>query len=153
MVRVGTIPEEFASVIATVQAVFVANATDLGRCYPEVFTGPHKPTPTPIPPPVGECHRSATISFDLADVNESLTLGNLEVPVATSAHAVVLTELHVTHQNGSAIKTVRGLGGEVVFESAHAPKHSHRIVLGIRETDRDVDYEYMVVAQQSDSAS
>jgi hypothetical protein len=107
VVRAGDLPDEFAAAEVTLQVVFVESAADLGPCYPEVFTGPYRPTITPVPPPEGACYRSETVTLDLAalDGERSLTF---EGPASAEGQALLLTNATLRDANGAAVLDVRG---------------------------------------------
>lgn len=107
VLRAGDLPEAVASGTVTLQVVFVEDAADLGPCYPEVFTGPYRPTITPIPPPEGACYRSETTTLDLAELGEERSLA-FEGPASAEGHALLLTNATLRGANGTSLANVRG---------------------------------------------
>lgn len=107
VLRAGDLPGAVASGTVTLQVVFVENAADLGPCYPEVFSGPYRPTVTPLPPPEGACHRSETVTLDLAGLDGERSL-TFEGPASAEGHALLLTNATLRSANGSTVSGVRG---------------------------------------------
>jgi len=141
VVRAGDLPDEFASAEVTLQVVFVESATDLGPCYPEVFTGPYRPTITPIPPPEGACYRSETVTLGLAalDGERSLTF---EGPASAEGQALLLTNATLRDANESAVLDVRGATGTDLVTVEAAPGDGpHGVEIRVDSYD-DREYGY-----------
>lgn len=142
VVRAGDIPDAFASVEVTFRVVFVDHPDDLGPCYPDVFRGPYKPTLTPLPTPTGECHRSDPITVDLTAVDGTRSLGTFTASGSTRGHALVVTDLDVTLENGTRVSAIKGIGGAELVREPTRPSGSYGVRLGLRPAEPDADYDY-----------
>jgi hypothetical protein len=143
VVRPGEVPETVASTTVTLRAVVVEVTDDLGPCYPEVFTGPYKPTITPLPAPEGDCHRSERASVDLAELDGEHSLGAVPVPDAAAGHALVLTGVDATRPDGTAIDAILGIGGLELLESPEPPDGPHGVEIGLEPSNYGFDYAVM----------
>jgi hypothetical protein len=147
VVRAGTIPDDIESVEVTLQVVFVERADDMGPCWRGTFTGPYKPTITPIRPPSGECHRSESVSLNLTDLDGGRSLGQFSAPGGVDAgHALIATNVTATYRNGTAVSGIRGASGKRVrvVEGAHAGPY--RVTLSLKAYD-DRPYDYWFVTE------
>ncbi|WP_251328922.1 hypothetical protein [Haloplanus pelagicus] len=142
VVRAGAIPDDVRSVTVTLQVVFVERSEDMGPCWRETFTGPYKPTPTPIAPPVGDCHRSESVTLDLTEVDDGRSLGRITAPGRFDAgHALIVTNVTATHRNGTAVTGIRGASGKRAAVVSGRPAGRHRVTLALESyTDRDYDH-------------
>lgn len=142
----GSLPDGFASANATLAVVFVEQAADLGPCYSGIYRGPYKPTPTPIPPADGPCHRPATgtVTVDLADLDGNRTVAEVTVPSGTRGHALVLTNLTVTRADGSEVSAVKNAGGGELLAEPAPPSGRYVVTLSIDEVDDQRAYDYRV---------
>lgn len=153
VVRAGSIPETFSAVEITFQAVFVEQPTDLGSCYPDVFTGPYQPTLTPLPTPAGECTRSTPVTVDLADLAGPTSLGSATAPASTSGHALIATDVTVRRDNGSRVESVKNIGGAELIRSPKPPDGRYGLEVEIRSVAEERDYDYWLVWEQFDPSS
>jgi len=147
VVRAGTIPDDIESVEVTLQVVFVEHAGDIGPCWRGTFSGPYKPTITPIAPPEGECHRSEPVTLDLTDVDGERSLGRVTAPGRFAAgHAIIATNVTVTDRNGTTVTGIRGASGKRLRVVEGAPAGPYRVTLSVDAYD-DRPYDYWVVAE------
>lgn len=149
-IRPGSTPDEFASVRVTFQVVFVDDERDLGSCYPDVFVGPYKPTITPLPTPAGECHTSEPLTLDLIELTGERSLGNYTAPGSTSGHALVVTDVEATYQNGTAVQTINGMGGAELIRSSTRPVGPYGVQVGIEPAPDGRSYDYWFVHERYD---
>lgn len=153
LVRAGSVPDEFGSVTVTVRVVFVEDPVDLGRCYPDTFTGPYKPTITPLATPVGDCHRSESVTVELADRTGAAgerSLGTFSVPGSAGGHALVATDIDATARNGTAVTAIKGIGGAELLASPSRPDGSYGVELGLEPAPSGAAYDYWLVADRYD---
>ncbi|MFC7195570.1 hypothetical protein ACFQL4_14625 [Halosimplex aquaticum] len=150
VVRAGDIPDEFASVEVTFRVVFVDKLRDLGPCYPDVFSGPYKPTLTPLPTPTGECHESQSVTVDVTEVSGERSLGNFSAPGSTSGHALIATEVEATHTNGTAVTTIYGTGGAELIRSDERPSGPYGVEIGFDPAPDGRDYDYWFLHEEYD---
>lgn len=149
----GDLPDGLRSANVTLRVVFVEREGDLGPCWSEVFTGPYQPTPTPIPPPEGDCHRSRTASVDLADVEGDRSLGTFTAPASFAAgHGLVVTDATATYENGTTTTAIRGTGGHLANEVRGRPDGRHRVRLRLEAAPAEADYRYQLVSEPVEDA-
>lgn len=148
-VRAGEIPEEFATATVTLRVVFVERDADLGPCYRSVYTGPYKPTITPVPPPEGTCRRTDPVTVELTELDGTRVVERA-VPETASGHAVVVTGLAVARENGSSVSAIDGVGGHVALESSDAPRGAYGVELGFDSAPEDHDYDYWLLSEAFD---
>jgi len=148
VVQAGSVPDDVGAVTATLQVVFVERSTDAGPCWRETFAGPFKPTVTPIAPPEGECHRSATVTVDLTDLDGDRSLARLTAPGRFDAgHALVVTNVTVTDRNGTAAGDVRVDERVAVVEGE--PGGPYRVTLSLESyRGEDRPYDFWFVAER-----
>jgi hypothetical protein len=151
-VRAGTVPEEFESVEVTFRVVFPDRETDLGPCYPGVFRGPYKPTLTPIGTPTGDCHRSETVTVDLAELESGRSLGPFDVPGSASGHALLVTGVTATDRNGTTVTDVKNVGGAELLEERASPRGTYGVRVSVESVEDDRDYGYWLVWERFDPA-
>lgn len=142
VVRAGAVPDDIASVSITLQVVFVDRRDDVGPCWRETFSGPYKPTVTPIRPPSGDCHRSEPITLDPADIDGERSLGRVTAPGRfDGGHALLVTNVTATHANGTVVDGIRVDKRVSVVEGAPAGPYRVRLsVSSYRGSDRPYDY-------------
>lgn len=142
VVEAGAVPDGIGSVSVTLQVVFVERRDDMGPCWRGTFSGPYKPTVTPIRPPSGDCHRSEPITLDLTDVDGERSLGRVAAPGRFDAgHALVVTNVTATYENGTAVEGMRVDERASVVEGS--PAGPYRVTLSVssyRGSDRAYDY-------------
>ncbi|MFD1633268.1 hypothetical protein ACOZ4L_08745 [Haloplanus ruber] len=148
VVQAGSVPDDIGSVTATLQVVFVERSADAGPCWRETFAGPFKPTVTPIAPPDGECHRSATVTLDLTDLDGDRSLARLTAPGRFDAgHALVVTNVTVTYRNGTAVDDVRVDERAAVVDGE--PAGPYRVTLSLESyRGEDRPYDFWFVAER-----
>jgi hypothetical protein len=151
VVGAGTVPDDIESVTVTLQVVFVERADDMGPCWRETFTGPYKPTVTPIAPPSGECHRSESVTVDLTDLDGERSLTATAPGRFAAGHALIATNVTATDRNGSTVTGVRGASGKRVRVVEGAPAGPYRVTLSLEAYD-DRPYDYWFVAGKRDSS-
>jgi hypothetical protein len=147
-VSAGDLPDPVASAEVTLRVVFVTDTADLGPCYPEVFSGPYRPTVTPLPPPEGSCHRSGSVTLDLAtlDGERSLTFSG---PATAEGHALLLTNGTLRDADGSAMLSVRG-ARDTELASVEAPPGGGPYAVEIRvDTYEDREYDYWLFGRRT----
>jgi len=145
-VDAGPIPDDVESVTVTLRVVAVERADDAGPCWRETYTGPYKPTITPIRPPSGECYRSDPVTFDLAAVDGERS-ERFAVPGRFDAgHALVATNVTATYRNGSTVTGLRGASGKRVRVVEGSPAGPYRVTLSVEAYD-DRPYDYWIVAE------
>jgi hypothetical protein len=146
-VRAGDLPDAVASAEVTLQVVFVTDTADLGPCYPEVFSGPYRPTITPLPPPAGECYRSETVTLDLADLNgeRSLTFAG---PASAEGHALLLANATLRDADGSAMLSVRGARDTELASVEESPGGGPHVVEIRVDAYDDREYDYWVFGRR-----
>jgi hypothetical protein len=148
VVEAGDLPDAVASAEVTLQVVFVTDTADLGPCYPEVFSGPYRPTITPLPPPAGECYRSETTTLDLAELDGERSLA-FEGPASTEGHALLLTTATLRDANGSAVANVRGASDTDLATVEESPGDGpYRVEIRIDAYD-DRNYDYWLFGRRS----
>ncbi|MFB6169353.1 MAG: hypothetical protein ABEJ43_10990 [Haloferacaceae archaeon] len=119
-VSAGDLPDETATARVTLRVVFVETTADLGPCYPGAFTGPYRPTITPIPPPDGECHRSEAVTVSLANLTGERSL-TFEGAASAEGHALLLTNATVRYANGTRVANLRGASTTELAAVAESP--------------------------------
>lgn len=144
VVRPGEIPDGVASVTVTLQAVFVTDTADLGPCYPEVFSGPYKPTITPLRTPSGECLRSEPVTIDLAATEDDRPV-EVTAPARARGHALVVTEITATRENGTDVTGIKGTGGVDVLAIPERPEGRYGVEIGLERVENDAAYDYWLV--------
>jgi hypothetical protein len=149
VVRARQMPDAFASVTVTLQAVSVERAGDLGPCYPEIFSGPYKPTVTPLPTPRGRCERADGVAVDLVEIEDGRTVVIDTAPPWAEAHALVVTDVTATYENGSEA-AVKNAGGFEVFASEKPPTGSYRVELRVGSGPGGVGYDYWIGGRAAD---
>ena len=147
VVRAGSLPDEFESVTVTFRVVFVERAGDMGPCWRETFSGPYEPTITPIAPPSGECHRSGTVTVDLAELGDGRSLGRRTAPGRFAAgHALIATNATATYRNGTTVTGLRGASDKLVTTAEGRPSGRRRVTLSVTAY-ADRPYDYWLVAE------
>lgn len=148
VVQAGSLPDDVRAVTVTLQVVFVERSADVGPCWRETFAGPFKPTVTPIAPPDGDCHRSATVTVDLTDLDGDRSLARITAPGRFDAgHALVVTNVTVTDRNGTAAGSVRVDERAAVVEGE--PAGPYRVTLSLESyRGEDRAYDFWVVAER-----
>lgn len=141
VVRPGEIPDGVASVTVTLQAVFVTDTADLGPCYPEVFSGPYKPTITPLRTPSGECLRSEPVTIDLAATEGDRPV-EVTAPARAEGHAVIVTEITATRENGTEVTGIKGTGGVELLAIAERPEGRYGVGIGLERAPDGAPYDY-----------
>lgn len=149
-VRAGTVPDTFESVNVTLQVVFVDRTGDLGPCYSEVYSGPYKPTITPVATPSGECHRLEPITIDLTELEGERPLGTFTAPGSTNGHALIVTTVRATYQNETVVSKIKGTRGEILIEAPNPPAGQYGIQLGIEPAPEEAPYDYWLLSKQFD---
>jgi len=148
VVRAGSIPDDFESVEVTLQVVFVERAGDMGPCWRGTFTGPYKPTITPIAPPEGECYRSESVTLDLTDLDGELPLDRVTAPGRfTAGHALIATNVTATYRNGTTVTRMRDASGKRVRVVEGPPTGPYRVTLSV-EAYEDRPYRYWFVTEE-----
>lgn len=147
-VRAGEVPDELESVTVTARIVLVDRPDDLGPCYPDVFTGPYKPTVTPIGTPGGDCHRSAPVDVDLTTVDGTRSLGTGTAPGPAGGHALVVTDVTATHENGTSVTAIRGAGVAELVASPTRPSGQSVVEIGLEPAPDGTEYDYWLVAER-----
>jgi hypothetical protein len=148
--RVGAMPDEFASVTATMRVVFVERPDDMGPCWRETYGGPYEPTVTPIRMPSGECHRSDPVTVDLTEVDGERSLGRFTAPGRFGAgHAMLVTDVTATYPNGTAVSGIRGATGTRANVVPGTPSGRYGVTLGV-ESYRDRPYDYWIVTKSEE---
>jgi hypothetical protein len=146
-VRAGTVPDDIESVEVTLQVVSVERTDDMGPCWRGTFTGPYKPTITPIRPPSGECHRSESVTLDLTDLDGEQSLGQFSAPGRFDAgHALIATNVTATYRNGTTVTGVRGASGKRVRVVEGPPAGPYRVTLSLTAYE-DRPYRYWFVTE------
>jgi hypothetical protein len=123
----------------------------VGPCWRGTFTGPFKPTVTPIPPPSGECRRSESVTVDLTDLDGERSLTATAPGRFAAGHALIATNVTATYRNGSTVTGVRGASGKRVRVVEGAPVGPYRVTLSLEAYD-DRPYDYWFVAEERDSS-
>jgi hypothetical protein len=141
VVRSGTVADAFASATVTLEAVFVEDTEDFGRCYPEIFSGPYAPTITPLRTPTGECHRSESFEIDLIEIDRQ-SLGQLTAPASASGHALIATNVEGRGADGDALTAIKNTGGAALLEVPERPTGTHGVELSVEAVDEDREYDY-----------
>lgn len=118
-----------------------------------MFSGPYKPTLTPLPTPVGGCHESDFVTVDLTGVSGERSLGNLTAPGSTSGHALIATDVDATHTNGTEITTIYGSGGAELIRTAAPPRGPYGVEVGIDPAPDGRSYDYWFVHEEYDPAA
>jgi hypothetical protein len=148
VVRPGSVPEGIDSVTVTLRVVFVERGDDMGPCWRETFSGPYKPTVTPIRSPSGDCHRSEPVTLDLTAVDGERSLERVTAPGRFDAgHALVVTNVTATHENGTAVRGMRIDERASVVEGAPAGPYAVRLSVS-SYLDDDRPYDYWFVAER-----
>lgn len=138
VVRPGEIPAEVRSVSLTARVVFAETARDVtrNRCWRKTYYGPFKPTPTPIGFPQGECYRSDPVTVTLTARNDTTSLGQFTAPGRfTAGHALIITDVTATHQNGTTLTRIQGRGGHRAAIVEGYPDGSHAVRIGLHAWD------------------
>jgi len=137
-VHPGEIPEEVKSVTLTGRVVFVETAQDVARnrCWRKTYSGPFKPTPTPIGLPEGECHRSEPVTVTITARNGTQSLGQFTAPGQFDAgHALIITDVTATRQNGTTITRLQGRDGHRAAIVEGPLDGSHVVTVGLHAWD------------------
>lgn len=149
VVRPGSVPDEIASVDVTLQVVFVERSDDVGPCWRETFSGPYKPTVTPIAMPRGDCHRSAPVTLDPTELDGERTIEATAPGRFDAGHALVVTNVTATYRNGTAVSGMRVDERASVVEGRAAGPYRVRLsIASYRGGDRP--YDYWFVAERVD---
>lgn len=137
----GEFPDEVDSVTVTMRVVFTAH--DDGRCWRDTFYGPYKPTITPLKvPDDGDCYRTEPVTMDLTDIDGTRSLGRVEAPPSyDGGHALVVTNVTATYENGTTVPGLRGSGGVRGNVVWGRPDDRYRVVFAM-ESYRDRPYDY-----------
>lgn len=145
-VGAGDLPDEVESVEVTVAVVFSAH--DDGRCWRDTFLGPYKPTITPLKVPDEEdCHTAETVRLDLADLDGNRSLGPVSAPADYDAgHALVVTDVTATYENGTTVERLRGAGGVRANVVWGRPDDSYNVVFRM-DADEDRPYRYWLYSE------
>ncbi|AZH24076.1 hypothetical protein [Haloplanus aerogenes] len=148
-VSAGTIPDDIESVEVTLQVVFVERAGDMGPCWRGTFTGPYKPTITPIAPPEGECYRSESVTLDLTALDGERSLGRITAPGRfTAGHALIATNVTATYRNGTTVTGIKDASGKRVRVVDGPPAGPYRVTLSLQAYD-DRPYDYWFVTEEN----
>jgi hypothetical protein len=148
VVRPGEIPDEVASYVVTIQIVFVETPEDLGPCYSEIYYGPYKPTITPLGPPEGECHRTETVEVDLTEIDGERSLGEFTAPASARGHAVIVTDVTATLDDGTTLSKVKGIGGHEALRDANRPSGTYGVEIGLLNESYTGGAEWIVVSER-----
>jgi hypothetical protein len=151
VVGAGSIPDDVESVTVTLQVVFVEESEDVGPCWRGTFTGPYKPTITPIAPPSGECHRSESITLDLTDLDGERSLTATAPGRFDAGHALIATNVTATDRNGTTVRGVRGASGKRLEVVEGGPAGPYRVTLSLEAYD-DRPYDYWFVVEGNEPA-
>lgn len=137
----GSLPEAFATLEVTLQVVWLQTPEDTGACWRDTYTGPYKPTVTPIPTPTGECERSSSVTIDLASLDESRRIGPFERPDGfTGGHGLIVTEVTARHANGTSVDGLRGVGGIRAHVVRGEGAAAYRVTFRVPSYDGWYDY-------------
>lgn len=150
--RAGGVPDELQSVTLTARVVFVENDRDMGPCWRDTFHGPYKPTPTPVPTPSGECYRSSPVTLDLPTLENGTSLGPVTARGSVDAgHALVVTDVRATFENGTETSAIKGVGGHVASVVEGPPEGPYRVDLSIERAPEGAAYEYVLVSERANA--
>lgn len=143
----GAVPAAFTSLNVTFRVLFVENGDEIGPCSPDIITGPYKPTPTPLPQPEGECAKSEPVTVDLTAVDAERSLGRFTPPAWTGGHALLVTDVTATLENGTTVTSIKGTGGARVLTSTERPTEDRYTArVGVEAADPDLSYDYYLVS-------
>jgi len=146
-VRAGDVPDALQSLEVDLRVVFVGERDEMTACLRETYTGPYKPTITPIPTPTsGACHRSQESTFDLAEFKDGLSLGPVTAPGSHAAgHALVVTDVTATTENGETA-AVKGTGGHRANVVEGRPESPYHVELDAEAAPEGASYDYELVS-------
>lgn len=146
-VEAGDVPDAVESLGVTLRVVFVAELDEMTACLRETYTGPYKPTITPIPTPASEaCHRSETFAVDLAGSESDWSLGPVAAPGSFAAgHALVVTDVAAITRDGET-GAVEGTGGHRANVVEGRPDGPYRVELGVAAAPEGARYDYELVS-------
>ncbi len=147
-IEAGDIPDEFESATVTMAVVFVETDSDFSEnaCWRDTYHGPHKPTPTPIGTPSGDCHRSQAVSIDLTTLDGTRTLNATAPGQFDAGHGLIVTDLSVTSQNGTERTDISGVGGHRASIVDGNPEGQYQVELAIEQTD-GMGWNYALVSE------
>jgi hypothetical protein len=144
----GGVPDEIESATVTMQVVFVENDEDFSRnsCWRDTYFGPYKPTPTPIAGPSGDCHDSQQVSVGLAERNGTRTLADTVPKRFDAGHGLIVTNVTATYRNGTAVSTLKGVGGHRANIVQGRPDGQYSVEIAIESAD-GIGYDYVLVSE------
>lgn len=147
-ITAGDVPDTVESLDVTLRVVFVAGLDEMAACLRETYTGPYKPTITPIPTPTSEaCHRSETFAVDLAGSESDSTLGPVTAPGSFAAgHALVVTDVTATARGGETAAG-KGAGGHRATVVEGRPEGTYHVELGVAAAPEEARYDYELVSK------
>jgi len=153
-VRAGDVPDALQSLAVTLQVVFVADTDEMTACLRETYTGPYKPTVTPIPTPTaGACRRSESVTVDLADLAGGTSIGPVTAPGSHAAgHALIVTDVTATGQDGRTVP-IKGASGHRVRTVEGLDDGPSRVELGLVAGPAEAEYAYELVSTVIDSTA
>lgn len=150
----GNIPDSLQSLGVNVQVVFVNERDELTACLRDTYTGPYKPTITPIPAPSSDaCHLSREVAFDLAELEDGTSLGPVTAPgTYTAGHALLVTDVTATIADGETA-AVKGTGGHRATVVEGPPDGPYHVELGVDAAPKEASYDYALVSSLGEPAN
>lgn len=146
-IRAGNIPDTLQSLGMKIQVVFVKERDELTACLRNTYTGPYKPTISPIPTPTsGACHLSQEFAFNRTEIVDGTSLGPVTAPGTYAAgHALVVTDVTATNTDGETAP-VKGTGGHRANVVAGRPNGPYQVELGVETAPEGASYDYELVS-------
>ncbi|WP_136689415.1 hypothetical protein [Halorhabdus amylolytica] len=153
-VRAGDVPDALQSLEVTLQVVFVADTDEMTACLRETYTGPYKPTVTPISTPTADaCRRSEPVTVDLAEEDQEFAIGPVNASVTDAAgHALIVTDVTATSQDGESVP-IKGADGHRVRIVERRVDGSSRFEIGLAAGPDEAEYDYELVSTMIDSTA
>lgn len=152
VIESGGVPDSIESANVTAQVVFVESDQDFSRdaCWRETYYGPYKPTPTPLPGPSDECHRSQAVSIDLTEMDRH-TVSATVPDGADAGHGFIVTDVVALYPNGTTVSKVKGASGERAAIVEGRPDDQYTVEFRVEAADESADYDYWFIAERDDS--
>ena len=153
-IEVSDVPDAMQSLKITLQVVFVADTDEMTACLRDTYTGPYKPTVTPIPTPTSDaCHRSEPVTIDLTAGGGGFSFGPVTAPPSfTAGHALIVTDVTATSQDGESVP-IKGVDGHRVRIVERRVDGSSRFEIGLAAGPDEAEYDYELVSTMIDSTA
>ena len=146
-VEAGDVPDALQSLEVTLQMVLVADTDEMTACLRDTYTGPYKPTVTPIPTPTQDaCRRSDPVTVDLTALGDAVSIGPVTAPGSyVAGHALVITDVAATDRDGDPVP-IKGAGGHRVAVLEDRADGPSRVQIGLETGPAEAEYDYELIS-------